>query len=174
MEPWVAYAHLIVTSVLALIIAFYGRKYGKTFEAAKKSEIDAKNAWIAKLEGELELLRGMTSENILKHTKAQKELLDNHIAVLEGQLHEIRNSLIAETNNSQAQQSKIVELESALKIKEIEIVNAREVASSPALEKGLLGWFTPHHHSTLLSSGAGLLEIMEKMEQDKEVSQGKG
>ena len=93
MEPWVGYAHLFVTTALVCTVAFYGRKYGKTFEAAKQAEVEAKNAWIAKLEGELKLLREMSSENVRKHTIAMKEQLDDRISFLENKIKETKNQL---------------------------------------------------------------------------------
>jgi len=129
MESWVGYAHFVVTTALACIVAFYGRKYGKTFEAAKQAEIEAKNAWIAKLEGELRLLREMNSENMRKHTIAMKEQLDDHIRLLSEELEQEKQTLRTEVEKRELQQTEMDNLNQEIEAKESEIEGLKTLAA---------------------------------------------
>jgi len=138
MEPWVGYTHLVVTTALACIVAFYGRKYGKTFEAAKQAEIEAKNAWIAKLEGELRLLREMNSENMRKHTIAMKEQLDERIQFLEERIEE--------------KEFKIREMKEIDSEKELIIESLREDRDQLAVERKVILLFQRYSQQYLEST----------------------
>lgn len=138
MEPWVGYAHLVVTTALACIVAFYGRKYGKTFEVAKQAEVEAKNAWIAKLEGELRLLREMNSENMRKHTIAMKEQLDERIRFLEERIGE--------------KEIKISEMKEVDSDKELVIESLREDRNQLAVELQLTLFFERYNQLYLEST----------------------
>ena len=111
MDVWVGYAQLIATTLLAFIVAYYGRKYGKSFEASKKAEIDAKDAWISNLEGELRLLREMNPESLRKHTIALKEHLQERIEFLENAIVRKEDELNVAQREKYEKQAQIFELQ---------------------------------------------------------------
>ena len=138
MEQWVGCVHLVVTAALVFVVAFYGRKYGKTFEAAKQAEVEAKNAWIAKLEGELKLLREMSSENMRKHTIAMKEQLDERIRFLEERIVE--------------KESRIREMKEIDSEKELIIESLREDRDQLAVERKVILLFQRYHQQYMAST----------------------
>lgn len=142
MDAWVGYVNLGVNILLAGIVVYFTRKYGKAFETAKKAEIEAKHAeiaakdaelnakraWIDKLESELRHLKELNPETMRKHTIAIKEQLNEHIALLSQEIEKLRDQLQLEQSKGDQQRDALSALETTLADKEIEISKVRKLA----------------------------------------------
>lgn len=207
---WVSVANLIVTGLLVLITAVYGKKFSEAKKAeleakqaemdalrgvieakqaelsakqavvdgkqaeieakqgvveAKQAEIAAKDALVTNLEREIESLKELNPETLRKYTKAITDQLNDAIGLKEQENEKLRQQIRDMKNGSEAQKSRIDELQSWLIKNENEISVAQDAAKSFSLVDTVL---TTAGTSGKLNTGDGILLTLGEAMKDWE------